>query len=422
MTSNSPQRDEIEDPSSELNSSTLPPGDHAAASATAHIAPSVMCAGMFSSGSTWAFNIVAQLLCKAYPGSRIAQTYADELFSEHEALASNADCLVFKTHAPSPATRLLARLGGLPIMLSIRDPRDAIASLMQRFSVTFDWALDKVVASSAALIQLRELPHLLLQYENGFTERDESVAQIAQHLGLRLPPGDVQNIFTAFTPNAVMATISDLQARHVIVGVEPAGAFDPQTHWHPGHVGDRRIGKWKESLTPPQAARVSYATRDFCTAFGYRDHDVPLAAGKPMYFSINGTGVKYLVSGFSDQEKWGVWTAHNCAIIRLRLEEPIHDSLTIELLCRLAPTLRRTETNTTARIRANGAGPLRIVADDQNPDHLIMCLNLKASEVNDDNSVEIRFEFDNLRSSAELGLESDVRLLGVGLLSLKISN
>ena len=276
MNPNSPDSDAPEEPVCDENASTSPAGTVVAVSSPAHITHSVMCAGMFSSGSTWVFNVVAQLLRKAHPGFRIAQTYADELGPEHEVLASNVDYLVFKTHTPSPAARLLARRGGLPIILSIRDPKDAIASLLQRFSVTFDWAFDKVVASNDALIQLMELPHFLLRYESGFTQRDESVARIAQHLGLRLPPEALQDVFAMLTPKAVKATIADLQARNVIVGMEPASTFDPQTHWHPGHVGDRRIGKWKEALTPAQAARVSYATRDFCTAFGYRDHDVPL--------------------------------------------------------------------------------------------------------------------------------------------------
>ena len=377
---------------------------------------------MFSSGSTWVFNIVAQLLCKAHLGSRVVQTYADEFGPEHEALASNADCLVFKTHAPSPATRLLARLGGFPIILSIRDPRDAITSLMQRFSVTFDWAFDKVVASNVALIPLKGLPHLLLRYEDGFTNREDLVAQIAQHLGLCLSQEDLQLISAAMTPDAVKATIADLQARNIIAGTEPASTFDPQTHWHPRHVGDLRMGKWREYLTPAQAARVRYATRDFCSAFGYDDPGIGLPVGEPVYFSTQGTGVDYLVKGFAQQEDFGVWTADDRAVIQIKLEEPVRHRLTIELQCRVAHTLRRNTSNSCARIQINGTEMTRITADDRNPADLLLCLSLTGPEVNDRDSVEVRFEFDNLLSPATLGIAADSRLLGLGLLKLMISD
>ena len=421
MNPNSPDSDAPEEPVCNENTSTSPVGDLAVVSSPEHITRSVMCAGMFSSGSTWVFNIVAQLLRKAHPGFRIAQTYADEFASEHETQSSGEDCLVFKTHAPSPATRMLARLGGVPLVLSIRDPRDAIASLMQRFSVSFDWAFEKVVASSESLIGLRDLPHLLLRYEDGFTNRDESVAKITQHLGLCLPPEALQSIFAAFTPDAVKAKIADLQAFNIISGAEPANMFDPQTQWHPGHVGDLQIGKWKNYLTPAQAARVSYATRNFSAAFSYRDPDVRFSAGAPVSFSTEGTGVEYLASGFSDQEKWGIWTACNYAMIRLKLDEPINDSVTIEILFQLAPTLRRSATNTTARISANGARPVVIAADDQNPDHLLLCINLNSSQIKEDKIIEIHINFDNLRSSAEIGASSDLRLIGLGLLRLRMS-
>ena len=395
--------------------------DFVAVSGPADTQRSVMCAGMFSSGSTWAFNVVVQLLCRAHPSSRVVPVCADDFGVEQEAVTINADWLVFKTHMPSAAMRMLSRLGRFPIILSIRDPRDAVASLMQRFSIPFDRAFEMVVACSSALIRLTDLPHILLRYEDGFTETEKSIADIAQYLGMQLPIEQEGGVFAALTPSAVRATIADLQARDAIVGVEPANAFDPETLWHPGHVGDRRIGKWKELLTAAQAARVRYASKDFCSAFGYADPSVQLPAGESVHFSTEGTGVNYLVSGFSHQEAWGIWTAGDCAVVRLKLQELVHDSLTIELLCGLAPAFRRRASNTCARILINGATILRVAADDHNPEHLLMCLRLTGSEVGGSDSIEIRLEFDNLMSPAELAQSSDSRLLGLGLVRLRIS-
>ena len=45
--------------------------------------------------------------------------------------------------------------------------------------------------------------------------------------------------------------------------------FDPATHWHPGHVGDGRMGKYAEFLTAAQQEEILTRTRDYCKRFGY---------------------------------------------------------------------------------------------------------------------------------------------------------
>jgi hypothetical protein len=45
--------------------------------------------------------------------------------------------------------------------------------------------------------------------------------------------------------------------------------FDARTHWHPGHVGDRRIGKYAEILSPEMQQQVLCVTTDYCAKFGY---------------------------------------------------------------------------------------------------------------------------------------------------------
>src|ERR1041385_6431800 len=91
----------------------------------------VICAGLKSSGSTWLYNVVAEILKRAKRRAagrsvRIAQFYADTIdtFPKQAEYASD---LVVKTHIPSRSLQFLITVAAGRVLLTVRDPRDAIA-------------------------------------------------------------------------------------------------------------------------------------------------------------------------------------------------------------------------------------------------------------------------------------------------------
>ena len=224
----------------------------------------VLCLGLKSSGSTWLYNVAIQVLKEASPKPKVAAFYADN-FRMLPTGSDAADVLVIKTHEPTDAILYLTRFARGRMLVTVREPRDAAASLMQRFGHSFEGALKDVTAEGAILAALkRRVPSMVFRYEDGFTENEKTVARIARHLGVALSDAARRRIFRALTKEAVKKKIGKVLAEDA-----HPDTFDLQTHWHPGHVGDGRVGKYKSVLAPAQQKTVLAATRAYRRAFGY---------------------------------------------------------------------------------------------------------------------------------------------------------
>jgi hypothetical protein len=176
--------------------------------------------------------------------------------------------MVVKSHQPIPEFRKLIVGSGEPFVLTVRDPRDSVVSLMRRFDYDFGNAVNFVTLSSRLLVALA--PHLKIppfRYEDGFVGRTETFDKIAGLLGISLPDEKRDEILAGLTPEGVKATIGTLVATGALR--EGAQVWDPETAWHPKHVGDGKIGKFAELLTPEQQEVILKRTAEFCGLFGY---------------------------------------------------------------------------------------------------------------------------------------------------------
>ena len=228
----------------------------------------ILCVGLKSSGSTWLYNVVIRLLKETRSG-KTAAFYADRvaLFPKG---SEQAQFLVVKSHVPSEPLLFVTRLTRGQVFLTIREPRDSVVSLMQRFSFSFDAALKDVAEEAARIVEFsRARDIVLLRYEDGFHEDRKTIAEVAALIGVRAPKALQQKIFKALTSDAVKRKIRNLKAQGVFGAAPKPEHFDPATHWHPGHVGDGRVGKYADLLSTAQQEEVLARTRDYCKRFGY---------------------------------------------------------------------------------------------------------------------------------------------------------
>lgn len=229
----------------------------------------ILCAGMKSSGSTWLFNVVNRIL-KQSGISKVMSFYADAIEEFLPGVADARFCVI-KTHMPVPALQFLAAFNHAPVLLSVREPLDAVASLMARFDHNFDFAAREVIATADRLLMLYQAGKLpIFRYEDRFYDREATVHAIAAMLNMDVSEADARAIFADLTRDKVRSTLDDLQSRGVF-GAEPdANRYDPATHWHPGHIGDTKIGKFTHWLSADQQTHILVATAPYRAAFGYR--------------------------------------------------------------------------------------------------------------------------------------------------------
>lgn len=271
--------------------------------------PVILCAGQYGSASTWLYNAVHALLAAAIGEARIHRQFADSA----EDLPDRPDdrALVIKAHQPGASLLWLLARGGGRAVITLRDPRDAAASLIGRFGFAYPMVAARIARSGAALPRLAAsgLPCLLLRYEAGFAQRPETIAELAAFLGLPAPPARIAAIFDKLRPDAVRAEIARMQAAGAFGPDPDAHSHDGVTHWHPGHVGDGGIGKYARLLTEGQTGDIIRRTRGYQEAFGYPMPPlVPPAPGRAMAVDDWGPGLAHLGPGFADPEAEGAWT------------------------------------------------------------------------------------------------------------------
>ena len=131
----------------------------------------VLCVGLKSSASTWVFNVVVEILRAsrgdisqmsrtvspgaAFEPGGVMSFYSDAIEAFPEG-AEHAGYLVIKTHKPARSLRYLAGAGGAKVLISVREPRDAVASLMQRFDLPFETSSANLSSAHNMLSPWRE--------------------------------------------------------------------------------------------------------------------------------------------------------------------------------------------------------------------------------------------------------------------------
>ena len=229
------------------------------------------CAGVYASGSTWAYNVMRAIGATAFPArlrtSRFANTKADLAGIE------DADGLhIVKTHdLPRDAAEALLAADARMIC-AIRDPRDAVTSLMRYQNYPFEQA-GQTIAKSAGFVErlvARAAP-LVLRFEDGFTDRPETVMAMAAALRVPLDPAAALGIFAAHRREVVEKFIAAMQgdpdARH---DARSGDVHHPATQWHKHHAGrDGEIGRWRRMLLPGQPAAIDADCAAYMERFGY---------------------------------------------------------------------------------------------------------------------------------------------------------
>jgi len=228
------------------------------------------CQGMFASGSTWLFNVALAVSGALEPRLPVRGRFVYGL-RDADGLGAPGLRHVVKAHqAPGGLDQVAARSDA--IIVTLRDPRDAVCSLMQYQGFSFYRALFNVRLAAEACYRLALSPQaVVLHYERGFVDDPATLDGIARHLGGAITPPVRDAIFADHRREAVEARIRGLAALPTAVTGRDGDLYDLATHWHGHHAGrSGETGRWRRLLYPAQAVGVETALGDWMACFGYR--------------------------------------------------------------------------------------------------------------------------------------------------------
>jgi hypothetical protein len=231
----------------------------------------IWCLGMYASASTWLFNVVLKIARRLYPGRPVIGGFVHTL-ANLEVTRGPARLAIIKSHETEPAAAdELGRLAAT-IFVSIRDPRDVVASLMTFQGHGFDKALQLAEASARLCCRFGHDPRAaLLRYESGFVDDPDTLALLAARLGGTLAPQEQARIFGESRRAAIERYIASIDKMPTTLWSRQTGDYlDPVTHWHRHHANRTgEIGRWRRVLSPSQTAIIDSSLADWSAKFGY---------------------------------------------------------------------------------------------------------------------------------------------------------
>lgn len=225
--------------------------------------------GLHGSASTWVFNVARELMTAAYGADQLVSLYADELAQLPSSDSLGSKRLLVKSHHGSAGMDDWLTEERTPLILSVRDPRDACLSMSQRFKAPLRHTVRWIAADCQRMARLIGEGHLLLRYEDRYFEEPGSISRIADVLGVVVEAPEIASIFDLYRTDAVRRFAERLEElppeRRQRVGEWP---MDKLTQILGPHIGDGRTGKWRD-LSQPLPSELTAFFAPFLGPLGY---------------------------------------------------------------------------------------------------------------------------------------------------------
>jgi hypothetical protein len=225
--------------------------------------------GLHGSASTWVFNVARELMTGAH-APRLRHGYADMLQQvPRDVMDGATTACVLKSHSGSPELDDWLLKVGATVLLSVRDPRDASISLVQRFRSPLSAAAPALRRDCDRVARWSDRGCPVFRYEDRFFGQPRSVDRLAALLDVQASAEARAAIFARYETEAVRSTAASL-VHQDLSALKQIGPFrmDPVTQILETHIGDGRTGKWR-GLQPPVQAELTRFFDPFLARFGY---------------------------------------------------------------------------------------------------------------------------------------------------------
>jgi hypothetical protein len=242
------------------------------------ISPLIICNGVIRSGSTWSYNvcrILGHTLAKRRSqrcGMACLTDRSLDQFLQTDAFVREGPAVI-KAHEIGPVALQWIADGKARAVCTFRDPRDCVASDIPFWGQGFDASVQRVIVSLKALHASHQTSGrtLFVRYEDMMADRRSQIRRIAEYLEIPISDSEVELIDD-------QTNIDATQKFCQTISKEPAGRTDPVlgghsrdrlTLLHDNHIGSAKSGRWKDDLSPEQAAYLTQLFQSSLRAMGY---------------------------------------------------------------------------------------------------------------------------------------------------------
>ena len=232
--------------------------------------PRIVCTiGMHGSASTWVFNVAREILSAAAGEAAILHFFADKMAHFPPEAAREDKILLIKSHEGSAGLDAWLDARNAVRLLSIRDPRDATISQMQRFHAGLQAAANTIARDGARLSRLAARGIPVWRFEDGYYRQEATLDTLAARMGCTLSAPQRAEIFARYSTEAVRAFAQNLETLPAdrLTKVGPF-TMDKITQILSPHIGDGTQGKFRALPAGLQPQLTSFFM-PLLTQFGY---------------------------------------------------------------------------------------------------------------------------------------------------------
>ena len=238
----------------------------------------VCCSGIMRSASTWSYNVCRELAVRAATrrSEALALGYSNDTDLTlagwlRQAREQNLVLRgVMKAHVIGPRTRAAIARGRVGNVFTIRDPRDAMASMLLFGQEKSEAEKTDLIESYRQVLEqglafLGDGHSLVVRYEEMVGDPRAQIRAIAGYMHTQVTQAGIAAIDAATGTERAATVVARLETE------TPPGVdhFDPVTNLHVSHLHGGIVGRWRRELSPDFAARLQQAFRPYLQAYGY---------------------------------------------------------------------------------------------------------------------------------------------------------
>lgn len=225
--------------------------------------------GIHGSASTWLFNAAREMLTAALGEDAVLTFFADKLEHMPDQAGFAGRTLLIKSHEGSAEFEDWLDAHSALRLLSVRDPRDATLSLMQRFRMGLQPSANAIARDGNRVVRLAARGIPVWRYEDGFFSRPEALDALSARIGCPLPPPLRARILAQYSTAAVHGFAQALESLppERLTKVGPF-TMDKVTQILGPHIGDGASGKFRRLPAEVQPQLTAFFA-PLLRAFGY---------------------------------------------------------------------------------------------------------------------------------------------------------